>query len=94
MKYKVSIPSPKAKRMVDQDRELKILLDNGGLSAQNIYVLSPNQQDFVFEIPEGYEHHKSITKMDGLIFYVSVTFFNKNKSRKETVVLTPEKEIV
>lgn len=89
-KYLVQIPQSKAKRLNAESRLVTINFDQSlGGSTVKEYWIPCEQLEFQFEVPEGFDYIHSTRLIDGLTFSVKVTYYNKDKTRQETIELVP-----
>jgi hypothetical protein len=97
MKYRVSIPAPKAKRMT-ANAKLVVILHDGWEGDQLVQVELERKEspltefgDVEFEVPDRYEWTHSTSVVDGWSFDVQAEFQNSTGTRKEVIRLVPEK---
>lgn len=93
VKYKVTIPPPKAKRMLSLDKKVMVEFTGGfdGYRREKVYFLKPYKFSLEFEIPNDVEYIYNSSIMDGDHFNVFVEYSNENGSRKERIRLVPGK---
>ncbi len=93
MRYRVDIPKPKAERMDDQPRTLKISWSSGwsGFGGKRQYTIQPIIETFEFEMMDNYESATDTDAIDGRAFWVKIEFSNQDGSRTEVVDLVPQK---
>jgi hypothetical protein len=90
MKYSVNIPKSKTKRFNVEPRLVKINFDQGwDTSTVKEHWITSDKTDFEFEVPDGFEYVHSTQIIDGLTFNVRVTYYNKDKTKEETIELVP-----
>ncbi len=89
-KYSVHIPQSKTRRLSAEPRLIQVNLDQSwGGSTVKEYWVPCEQLEFEFEVPDGFDYIHSTRLIDGLTFSVKVTYYNKDKTREETIELVP-----
>jgi len=89
LKHTIFIPQSKTKRYNTEPRLVTVFVNDGfdGLSEKKYWV-SPKQSKFDFDLPDHIEYVYRSNSID-CNFFVKVTYYNKDKTREETIELVP-----
>lgn len=94
MRYRVQLPSPKAKRLKTRKVFLQIESawgpSGGSVPAHELKGVGSEDTSFEFEVDDNVESVLNTTRIDGRTFRVWVEFTNETGSRKEKYQLVPE----
>jgi hypothetical protein len=86
---KYSVQIPQSKRLNFESCLIRInFVRWGGLTVKE-YWIPCEQLEFEFEVPDGFEYTYPTRLIDGLIFNIKVTYYNKDKTKEETIELVP-----
>lgn len=90
MKYRVYLPKPSAKRLVNVQLIVNFY-DAWGGDKQTITPMESDKMMAEFEVPDDYEWIYNTKILDGHTFSVEVEFSNSKGTRVQKKALVPEK---